>query len=639
MSKSPTKAALFAIAALAFAGCAKSSDAGAPITSESIQDCDIHLTQHGFLPSATKTAILQTSSDVPIAYLVRNANGETVVEGLSAPGGDNPASGGRPHMVSLPPDFPEGNDYVIAACGQTSHPFDVRADLYAGLSEDALRYFYHNRIGTEIKEEFVQGPQWARRESLSPLTATCFAGEDMFGNTWPGCAHELDVTGSWFDAGDFGVYAVNMAISIWTLQHAYERLVAQDALDEADWADGRLQLPETGNGVSELLDEARWGMESLLKLQVPEGGKAWVPSPGTEITRDKPAKLQEISASGLVHHKLAGRKWPPLPSWPWEADPERLLYPPSTAASLGLAATAAQCARLWAGIDEAFASQCLIAARRAYAAAAAHPEIFASNNFDGSGAYGDTRLADEFAWAALELYQTTGDPSYLADLRANTAFGGAKDSFGWADVDLLPALTLGVVKDAKDAALSEHGRRLVLQAAEQIVEIKDSEGYRFPLRASEYYWGSNSVVLNRGLVLAIAFDLTGETRFRDAAVDGMEYLLGRNVLGQSYVSGYGTQAMRAPHHRIWAGAMDPAYPLPPPGALSGGANNTAMADPVAIAMKGTCAPMACWADNVEAYALNEVAINWNAPLTALSIFLDQTERRLGRTEESTRSKE
>jgi endoglucanase len=292
---------LVSASAVFLSGCAATPAApvDAPVAA---QACDVRMSQLGFLPSASKTAILRTPGSEPQLFQVHDSSGAVVAEGRSVPFGENVSSDDTVHQIFLPENLPEGDGYTVSACGGVSHPFSVRADLYADLSEDALRYFYHNRIGTEIKAAFVQGPQWARREVLNPLTATCFSGTDMFGNEWPGCAHELDVTGSWFDAGDFGVYGVNMGVSIWTLQHAYERLKEQGAVESSGWSDGRMQLPETGNGVSELLDEARWGMESLLKLQVPAGGKAWTPRPGAEIRPGKPAEIEEIDAGGLVDH-------------------------------------------------------------------------------------------------------------------------------------------------------------------------------------------------------------------------------------------------------------------------------------------------------------------------------------------------
>jgi endoglucanase len=80
--------------------------------------------------------------------------------------------------------------------------------------------------------------------------------------------------------------------------------------------------------------------------------------------------------------------------------------------------------------------------------------------------------------------------------------------------------------------------------------------------------------------------------------------------------------MQNPHHRFWAPSLDPRLPGPPPGVLSGGPNALAMSDPVATKLRGHCAPQRCWADDVHAYALNEVAINWNAPLVWVAAWLD-----------------
>ncbi|QNL19022.1 glycoside hydrolase family 9 protein [Hyphobacterium sp. CCMP332] len=70
------------------------------------------------------------------------------------------------------------------------------------------------------------------------MVLTCFSGEDRWGTDWPGCDYALDVTGGWADAGDYGQYTVNGGISVWTLQHAYERLADRGELETAGWQEG-----------------------------------------------------------------------------------------------------------------------------------------------------------------------------------------------------------------------------------------------------------------------------------------------------------------------------------------------------------------------------------------------------------------
>src|SRR5690606_8438804 len=132
--------------------------------------------------------------------------------------------------------------------------------------------------------------------------------------------------------------------------------------------------------------------------------------------------------------------------------------------------------------------------------------------------------------------------------------------------------------------------------------------------------GSNSNILNRAIVLALAHDFTGDARYRDAAIDAMDYILGRNPLDRSYVSGFGTRPFERPHHRFWARSLDPDLPPPPPGALSGGPDTASATDEVGQKIAGACAPQPCWRDDVRAYSLNEVAINWNAPLVWVATY-------------------
>ena len=139
-----------------------------------------------------------------------------------------------------------------------------------------------------------------------------------------------------------------------------------------------------------------------------------------------------------------------------------------------------------------------------------------------------------------------------------------------------------------------------------------------------YPWGSNSTLLNRAILLALASDFTGEARYRAGVVDVMDYLLGRNPLDQSFISGWGARPLLNPHHRFWAHSLDPSLPPPPPGVLSGGPNSTSLSrDPVGPNLAGHCAPMACWRDDIRGFSMNEVAINWNAPLVWVASWLAQ----------------
>ncbi|WP_242147255.1 glycoside hydrolase family 9 protein [Sphingomonas sp. BAUL-RG-20F-R05-02] len=123
-------------------------------------------------------------------------------------------------------------------------------------------------------------------------------------------------------------------------------------------------------------------------------------------------------------------------------------------------------------------------------------------------------------------------------------------------------------------------------------------------------------------MLALAARFTGQTRYRDAAVDAADYVLGRNPLDRSYVTGFGWNLMTRPHHRFWAHQFDPRLPGPPPGVLRGGPNATAFADPTFATLKGRCAPQRCWLDDGRAYANNEVAIHWNVPRLWGATWLD-----------------
>jgi endoglucanase len=567
----------------------------------------INLNQLGYLPGEPKRAIVADAATQPLAWTVIDERGGVVLRGSSVVRGADDASGDHVHQIDFG-SVKQPGTYRIKIGDATSGQFRVGRAVYASLARDALNFFYQQRAGTPILGRWA-GARWARAAGHPREVAPCFSGPDERGNRWPGCAYTLDVTGGWYDAGDHGKYVVNAGIAVWTLQNLYEAKLARRL-----FADGQARLPEAGNGRDDLLDEARWEVEWLLRMQVPAGARVALPTGGQDPRGA--LKLVEVDAGGMAHHKVGDRRWTTLPTIPAEDREPRLLYPPSTAATLNLAAVTAQAARLWKTIDPAFAARCRAAAEAAWQAAIRNPAVYAPESFTGSGSYGDTKLDDERAWATAELFATTGDAAYGRALPT-----GAASEPNWGSVATLGTITLATA-DGVPAVIRDAARAAIVGVADGFLAEIPRTGYAIPFASQRYSWGSNSTMLNRAMLLGLAERFTGAAKYRVGAIDAADYILGRNPLGQSYVSGTGWKPLMNPHHRFWAHQLDAKLPPPPPGVLSGGPNNTAMSDPIASKLKGKCAPQRCWADDINAYALNEVAINWNAPLVWVAAYLD-----------------
>jgi endoglucanase len=562
----------------------------------------VRVNQVGYLPAGPKNATLVTDATEAMAWQLKDADGDVVADGQTAPRGVDSASGQNVHSIDFGSFTAPGTGYTLVADGQTSHPFDVSGTVYQRLRADSLQFFYIQRSGIAIDGGLV-GEEYAR--PAGHLGVAPNQG-DTDVPCQPGvCDYRLDVRGGWYDAGDHGKYVVNGGIATYQLLNAYERTkTAVTARHGEGLGDGTLRVPERGNGVPDILDEARWELEFLLRMQVPAG---------------RPL-------AGMAHHKIHDEFWTGLPLQPEDDPVKRELHPPTTAATLNLAATAAQCARLFAPYDRAFATKCLTAARTAYAAAKANPGRLADpNDGNGGGSYADGDVSDEFYWAAAELYLTTGEETFRTDVTASRHHTGdvfVSSGFGWGSTAALGRLDLATVPSALPAAERERLRASVTEAADAYLATLRGQAYGLPVpgNAGHYFWGANSNIINNLVVLATAYDLTGDGKYRDGAVEGFDYILGRNALNQSYVTGWGEQASRNQHSRIFGNQADESLPNPPAGSIAGGAN-ASLDDPYAAQLLAGCKPMFCYVDHIESYATNEVAINWNSALAWIASFL------------------
>ncbi|WP_236594953.1 glycoside hydrolase family 9 protein [Saccharothrix sp. 6-C] len=567
----------------------------APATATAAPDAGpaVKVNQVAYVPGLPKQATVVNGSGSPAAWSLRDASGVTVASGQTSVRGADALSGDSVHTVDFSSFDTPGTGYVLSVAGATSNPFDISADPLKRLRYDALAFFYHQRSGTPIQAEYV-GSQYAR--PAGHLDVAPNRGDSGV-PCRVSCGYTSDVRGGWYDAGDHGKYGVDTGIAAWQLINEYERTRYVTGADGAALGDGKLAIPERGNGVPDILDEARWGVEFLMKMQVPQGR----------------------TDAGMVRHKVSDENWTALPLRPDQDPQPRLLSAVTTAATLNLAAVAAQAARVWRDLDADFASRALAAAERAYAAAKANPTRYADpDDGNGGGTYVDNNVTDEFFWAAAELFTTTGASGYRADVTGSSFFRGKgfdQGGFDWWWTAGLGDTTLALVPNglsasdvsATRAAFASYGDRLLGQASTQ--------GY--PAPASGYYWGSNGVVANAANVLALAHDFTGQAKYRAGVYQALDYLFGRNPFNHSYVTGYGERATRNSHHRFWADQLDSSLPNPPAGLLAGGPN-TDLQDPVAQQQLAGCKPQKCYLDDINAWSVNEVALNWNAALAWLS---------------------
>ena len=362
----------------------------------------------------------------------------------------------------------------------------------------------------------------------------------------------------------------------------------------------RTNVPESGNDLPDVLDEALFNVRWMLTMQDP--------------------------ADGGVYHKLTNAAFDAFIE-PRAATAPRYVVQKSTAATLDFAAVLAQASRVarrhpreLPGLADSLSGAALAAWRWARQ----HPDSFYEQNRINSattpqiqtGAYGDRRVDDELRWAAAELFLATKQDSFL--VAAPPAGGDSVDVPSWGSVGTLALVTLAEHRRAfganpYDPAITAR----LLGLARSLRAAADSTAYGIAMgRRADFTWGSNAVAANQGLVLVQAYRLTRDTSFLRAAVANLDYLMGRNPTGYSYVTGIGTKTPMFPHHR--PSAADTVV-APVPGLLVGGPN------PV---QQDRCPgypsplPALSYLDAQCSYASNEIAINWNASIAYLSAAID-----------------
>ena len=616
------------------------------------------------------------------------SSGSSVFKGTSGPAINDPDSGDKVFKLDFS-EFNTPGKYYIKVGDWRSFDFeigDIYNDESHNMLTNAMNYFYQNRSGIDIEEKYItsgntkelahEGGHKTDTASVQKIWKNEYASKDEATGTY--ASSKITANGGWYDAGDHGKYVVNGGIAVWTLQNMYERAVLAENGSKFDNNSGTVVVPETNNNIPDVLDEAAVELDWMTEMVVKADEPTWGKYAGMVYH-----KLHDHKWTGL-----ATRPYDYETEWGTVRIVKPPTFA-ATLNYAACAAQAARLWEPYDADKAAFYLEEAIKAYDAYTAnyypadltTTKHPDLGCDCPKEeiredslyapmwqakGGGPYGDNEVRDAAYWAACEIFVSAkkmgnsaadkfydevksynvSDTNKAFEVTTRITGGENKDgsltTFNWGNTASAGSLTLALHKDLLTDAEAAQVEASILKAADEYIATEDKQGYGVPylydgpgyndpnnldpsIIIDGYEWGSNSMVINNAIVMAYAYDQTGDVKYMNGVTTAMDYLLGTNPLNFSFITGYGTYYEQNPHHRYWSKELDKTLPQAPDGVLSGGPN-AGLQDPYVRALGFVSGAegnpsQRCFVDSIEAWSTNEVTINWNAPLAWIVSFL------------------
>jgi len=535
----------------------------------------IRINQIGYYPESVKQ-FLVVDLKASGFDVIDNEN-KVVFSGELKDNGTWKSSGEKVMMGDFSALKNAGTYRVLLNEGTASYPFEVKSALYDEALNAAIKSYYFQRSSMPIEETY--GGIYKRAAGHPDDKCIYHPSSGKTTGT-------LNSPGGWYDAGDYGKYIVNAALSVGQMLNLVEQY--PDVIK-----DKTLNIPESGNGISDLWDELKYELDWMFTMQDADGG---------------------------VYHKLTSKSFCGfvMP----EADKlDRYIIGKGTAASLDFAAVMAQASRLYKGINPEWSAKALDASKKAWAWAKANNNVPFINPTDVStGAYDDVLFTDDFYWAAAELYITTKDEAYIKYLNENPQEYQLELTNSWKFfIRNIAFHSLLENKKLLNEQLSGFLTKGHLNLADELLKNIEANPYRIGLE--RYEWGSNSDILNQAMILCVAHRITGEEKYLTGAEQITDYIFGKNATGYCFLTGFGSKQVMFPHHRP-SGADGIEKPVP--GFIVGGPNKDKQ-DKQQVTYTSEF-PAKAYLDLEGSYASNEVCINWNSAAVYVLGYLQQVRK-------------
>ncbi len=517
--------------------------------------------QEGYLPDSEKYFVISQSDKINKgdSFQILDQTGKSAFSGIITTDSmdDTTFTGEKVFQVDFSGLTLHGR-YTISIDGLKSLSFVVKPDVFDNLFKDSLRCFYLIRCGTAINDPVTGLKHDACHMKDAPFQSNLNQSGDF--------------TGGWHNAGDYGKWTHMEAISCAWMMWLYE-------LKTKEMTGLQNHIPESGNGISDLLNEAKWGLTWLLKMQAPDGG---------------------------VYHKVDSEDHFCFGTGPDKDPANRFLQGEGCIDAGVFTGVMCQATRVFWKIDPPFAKKCWTAANRSWTWLGQHPEA----RFKDPD-YGDDDPTQEELWALGEMARMSHDKSLETRFEQESVITKLQP-LTWMTPQFFGYMSMAF---SSKTSLTEKQTitQALIQICDDLVQKTNTNGYGVCLTPNEYYWGSNENILDKTGALLFAYHLTGEKKYRKASLREMNYILGLNSLETSFVTGHGGRAESHPHHWDYA-----SYQIVMPGWVGGGANQyPSGADPALLGLINSNTPPAkCFFDGpgTTSWASNEGQTVENAAL-------------------------
>lgn len=546
---------------------------------------NIYINQVGYLTNSPKTVILDYKADSLEIYNINT--GQLVFSNPFKLKKENDTNSGMTTYIGDFSQLKTKGKYLIKVysplnSGITSYPFEISDAPFQNMINLANKSLYLQRCGLEMEEKHV-GKHARKKCHLehAKYHPTC----ELKGTK--------DVTGGWHDAGDYGKYIAPGSVTVGLLLTAYQ--INPEAFTSDSW-----NIPESNNGTPDLLDEIKYELNWMFKMQ---------------------------REDGAVHEKIHTKDYVQF-IMPSEGKVPQYIYEVSSTATADFVAIMALSSRVYKKIDQALAEKCLAAALKSYKYLEQNPNIFPKGGFKNppdthAGGYSDAHDKDERLWAAAELYLATGKQKYLNRFNElNKSFNSEFSEVGWQNPITLAYYSLLLAKNNKKLSnvQSELLTKLESYCNKQL-ETASTDGFGIAMKDYDFVWGSNGTVLNRAINLQVAHHLTGNQKYLNLSLSHLNYILGLNPNKICYVTGVGSNRILHLHH---APTVADLHLEPIPGIVTGGPNKFREDESLRNVFSENTPPARVFLDNEESYSSNENTIYCNASLVFVATYLNTT---------------